>query len=245
VGALRRVSVLALAGLLAAAAATSVTIDFERFPGQDGMLGTSDDTFPTCGSDPSPQAVCEPLGSQFASLGLFFSSGLILQGALFPGGSATNHYVSSSPIDGIFAFPVTGISITSYSVWNATLYALDEANNVIASDTSINPTGDFFLDTLSVSTTTPIHRFTVLAGNCEIGSSCSEILNLDDLVVTFTTSTPTSTPVPATATPTVVGGGGGPGPPLGSIPTLSGTALALLALLLAATGFLAAGHLKP
>jgi hypothetical protein len=172
-----------LLAVSAAAADTSVTIAFERFPGQDGTLETPDDTFPTCSG--GPLAVCDPLGSQFASLGVLFSSGLILQGTLFPGSSETNHFVSSSPIDATFAIPVTGIAITSYSVWNATLYALDEANNVIASDTLTNPTGGFFLGRLSVSTTTPIHRFTVLAGDCVIGERCDQILNLDDLVVTF------------------------------------------------------------
>jgi hypothetical protein len=85
---------------------------------------------------------------------------------------------------------VTGISITSYSVWTATLYALDEANNVIASNTLTNPNAgsSFFLGTLSVSTSNPIRRFTVLAGDCQIGEGCDQILNLDDLVLTAISS---------------------------------------------------------
>jgi hypothetical protein len=50
--------------------------------------------------------------------------------------------------------------------------------------------------------------------------------------------TPTSSSAPPTATATVIGGGGGPAPPLGSIPTLSGTALALLALAIAGVALL-------
>jgi CSLREA domain-containing protein len=69
--------------------------------------------------------------------------------------------------------------------------------------------------------------------------------------LTFTptaTVTPTGTPtlgaatvtatVAASFTPTVIGGGGGPAPPLGTIPTLSGTMLALLAVTLAGIALL-------
>jgi hypothetical protein len=41
---------------------------------------------------------------------------------------------------------------------------------------------------LSVSTSSPIRRFTVLAGDCQIGERCDQILNLDDLVLTATPS---------------------------------------------------------
>jgi hypothetical protein len=41
---------------------------------------------------------------------------------------------------------------------------------------------------LSVSASVPIRRFTVLAAGCEIGGGCSQILNLDDLVLTVTSS---------------------------------------------------------
>lgn len=79
---------------------------------------------------------------------------------------------------------MTVISITSYSIWTATLYALDEDNNVIASNTLTNPNAgvSFFRGTLSVSSSRPIHRFTVLPAGCQIGGSrCDEILNLDNL----------------------------------------------------------------
>lgn len=161
---------------------TSVTINFERFPGPDGMLGTADDTFPACDLN----GICELLGSQFADMGITFTSGLLEQSGLFPGSSSLNHFVSSSPPDATFSVPVTGISITSYSVWTATLYALDEANNVIASSTLTNPNAgsSFFLGTLTVSTSLPIRRFTVLPAGCQIGESgCGPILNLDDLVL--------------------------------------------------------------
>src|SRR5438552_8015469 len=143
--AVRRVAVVVclLSASIGRAAATdpSVTIDFERFPGPGGILGTTDDTVPTC----DMTGICENLGSQFASIGITFTSGLLERGALFPATTSSNHFVSASPPDAIFSRPVTGISITSYSVWTATLYALDGANNVIASNTLTNPNvGSFF-----------------------------------------------------------------------------------------------------
>jgi hypothetical protein len=44
--------------------------------------------------------------------------------------------------------------------------------------------------------------------------------------------------VPPSATPTIIGGGGGPAPPLGTIPTLSGAMLSLLAVALAGIALL-------
>jgi hypothetical protein len=54
------------------------------------------------------------------------------------------------------------------------------------------------------------------------------------------TLTPTAspTPLPPSATPTIIGGGGGPAPPPGTIPTLSGAMLALLAVTLAGIALL-------
>jgi hypothetical protein len=174
----------ALLGLSSGAAQAQVTIDFERFPGPDGILGTADDTFPVC--NVPVNSPCEPLGSHFASMGITFTSGEIFQGGFFPGSSLSNHYVSSSPPDATFSVPISGISITSFSFWTATLYALDEADNVIASNTLSNPNAGsgFFLGTLSVSANRPIRRFTVLAAGCQIGSPCDQILNLDNLVLT-------------------------------------------------------------
>jgi hypothetical protein len=184
---------------------TSVTIDFDRFPGPDGILGTADDTFPTCDTNGCTNLCpCESLGSQWTGIGITFTSGLLLQGDLFPGSGLSNHFVSSSPPDATFSIPVTGISITSYSVWTATLYALDEANNVIASNTLTNPNAGsaFFLGTLSVSTNVPIRRFTVLAAGCQIGGGmCDQILNLDNLVLT------SPSPTPPAEVPTVTGWG--------------------------------------
>ena len=184
----------------ASATGTAVTIDFERYPGPDGILGTADDTFPVCDAG----GICGNLGSQFAGMGITFSSGLLEQAGLFPGSTSSNHFVSSSPPDATFSIPVTGISITSYSFWTATLYALDDANNVIASNTLTNPNAGsaFFLGTLSVSTTTPIRRFTVLAAGCQVGGGmCDQILNLDNLVLT----SPSAEPPPEV--PTVTGWG--------------------------------------
>ena len=153
-------------------------------------------------------------------MGITFTSGTLFEGSFFPDSLPTNHYISSTPPDATLSRLVTGISITSYSFWTATLYALDESNNVIASDTLTNPNAGSapFLGTLNVSADRPIRRFTVLPAGCQIGvSPCDQILNLDDLVLI------------APATP------GAPG-----IPTVTGWGLLLLAALLAAIGTYAA-----
>ena len=207
----------------ATATGASVTIDFERFPGPDGILGTVDDTLPACNTPGCTNLCpCESLNSQFAGIGLTFASGLLLQGDLFPGSSSSNHFVSSSPPDATFSIPVTGISITSYSFWTATLYALDDANNVIASNTLTNPNAGsaFFLGTLSVSTSTPIRRFTVLAAGCQIGGGmCNQILNLDNLALTSPSTTP-----PA------------------EVPTVTGWGMLVLVVLLGAAGVILIGR---
>jgi hypothetical protein len=170
----------------AMAADGSLLIDFEHFPGPDGIIGTADDIpAPNC---PSPSGICPPLlGNQFASAGITFANGVLLfEGSLLPGSPPTNHFISASPPDAILSRPVTGISITSYSFWTATLYALDENNNVIASDTLTNPNAGsaFFLGTLNVSANRNIRRFIVLPAGCQIGaSSCDPILNLDNLTL--------------------------------------------------------------
>lgn len=203
----------------AMAAEGPVLIDFERFPGPDGIIGTADDIPAPSGCTVGP-CVHRLLSNEFSSMGITFTRGTLFEGNLFPSSLPTNHYISSTPPDATLSRLVTGISITSYSFWTATLYALDENNNVIASDTLTNPNAGsaFFLGTLNVSADRPIRRFTVLAAGCQIGASlCDPILNLDDLVLI------------APATP------GAPG-----IPTGTGWGLLILAALLAATGAYAA-----
>src|SRR5262245_4070852 len=206
------------AGLLLAsllprpAEAQPILVDFETFPGPDGSFGTPDDV----PAPPCPGGICGPLSSEFTSFGMTFTSGTLGTLPLFPGAPVTNHYITSSPPDATLTRPVTGISITSYSVWTATLYALDGTGAILASNTLTHPSpgSSFFLGTLSVSTTEPIARFTVLAAGCSIGQSCNQILNLDDLTLT-----------------------GPPPPPVTEVPTLSEWGLAGLAALLAAIGW--------
>jgi hypothetical protein len=185
-----------------------ITLDFETYPGPDGRLGTVDDiTSPACGG--GTIGICAPIGDAYAAAGITFASGTLAQGSFFPGSLATNHFVSSSPPDVRFSFPVYGVSVTSYSNWSAVLYAFDAAGALIATRTLVNPTAGagFFLGTLSVSTSTPIARFTVLEASCTVGGPfCSQILNLDDFVLTTApppptaVGTPTPVAVPASST---------------------------------------------
>ncbi len=213
------------AGLLIAlalsqpAGAQTVLVDFETFPGPDGSFGTPDDI----PAPPCAGGICSSLSNEFSSFGMTFSRGSLGTLALFPGAPATNHYITSSPPDATFTRQVTGISITSYSFWTATLYALDSTGAILDSDTLVHPSpgSSFFLGTLSVSTTAPIARFTVLAAGCSIGGPCNPILNLDDLALTE--KAPPEPPVPA----------------ITEVPALSAWGLAGLAALLAAVGSVA------
>jgi len=196
------------------AAGQPVLIDFEHFPGPDGIIGTSDDIpAPPC---PGPSLTpCFNLSNEFSSMGLTFTSGTLFQGNLFPGSAPTNHFLSSTTTDASFSGLVTGVSIRSYSAWTATLYALDENSNVIVSNTTAG------VGTLSVSSSRPIRRFVVLPAGCQIGgNNCQPILNLDDLVLT------------AAATP---------GPT--AVPTVEGWGLLVFAALLATAGAYAASRL--
>lgn len=166
-----------------AGAQQSVLVDFETFPGPDGAFGTPDDV----PAPPCPGLICGGLTNQFSSFGMTFSRGTLGQTLFFPGAPATNHFITSTPPDATFTRSVGGISITSFSSWTATLYALDAQGAILASDTLVHPspgTSSPFLGTLSVTTTEPIARFTVLAAGCSIGGPCDPILNLDDLTLT-------------------------------------------------------------
>jgi len=229
---MRNVAVVAYAFLVAAtapaiAANGALFIDFEQFPGPDGILGTTDDIPPSCPSGAgSSITICHPLSNEFSSMGITFNSGTLAEGSLFPGTAATNHFVSSTPPDATFSILVTGITITSYSFWTATLYALDENNNVIASDKLTNPNAgsSFFQGTLRVSATRPIRRFTVLPAGCHIGGGpCDHILNLDNLVLNAPAET------------------GPPGVP-SAIPTVTGWGLLGLLVLLGTTGAVLLGR---
>lgn len=171
---LRRLSLIATTAaalLLAAvpAAAAPLTIDFESFPGADGVLGTADDT---------TSGFFTPLSDQFAALGVVFNSGTLFQYSFFDG-NLNNHFLSSTQPNVSFTVPVYGISIDSRSYWNATLSAFDALGNVIASSTLINPDqgGSPLAGTLSLTSTQRIHGFAVHA------DSSDWILNLDNLVL--------------------------------------------------------------
>jgi len=177
-----------------------VLIDFEQFPGPDGVIGTTDDI----PAPPCPSGICLIPLNQFASMGVTFTRGTLFQGSFFPGTASTNHFISSTPPDATFTRLVTGITITSYSFWTATLYALDANGNIIATNTLTNPNAGslLLLGTLSVSTSQPIARFTVLPAGCQVGGSrCDPILNLDNL--TLTAPTPPPPPNDSNAIPAV------------------------------------------
>ncbi len=151
--------------------ADTLTIDFNSVPGADGKLGTVDDeTMPTMSF---PSWIREEL----APLGVHFTAGSMARSSWFDG-NPDNVFLTSTSPEAYFDMPVYGISIDSYSLWNATLTAYDAAGNVVATDRIENPAQQFAYDTLSVTSTAPIYRFTVLADRA------GPILNLDNLVLT-------------------------------------------------------------
>lgn len=168
--------VLAAAALMlisgAAVAGTQVNIDFEHLPGPDGVLGTSDDV-------PTDNVYLQPLGDKFASVGLTFSQGSLLQGAFYDG-RPNNHFISSTNPIGVFSVPVFGITIDSYSYWDAILTAYDVTGKVLAADELLNPNAGSapLFGQLSLQSLQPIYSFSVLPKNP------NGILNLDNLQLT-------------------------------------------------------------
>ncbi len=160
------------AALSAHLGAQDVLIDFEHYPGPDGVLGTGDDVPTPTSCSPCP---IEPLLGQFTSVGVTFSQELLYYGALFPPGT---HFISSTFSAGAFSVPVRKIAIKSNSFWTATLTAYDAGNAVLATSVLSHPSPGSFplLGTLSVTTALPIARYTVFADDP------SHIVNLDDLV---------------------------------------------------------------
>lgn len=159
------------------ARADSVTIDFERFPGADGRLGTADDVMPASG--------LMLLRDQFSSLGLTFSQGTLGQSAFFNGNPA-NHFITSTAPIGFLTAGFSGVAIESYSFWDATLTAFDASNAVLGTAHLSNPrSGSSPLrGVLSVNTSAPIHHFSVFAPTSD------QILNLDNLVLTTAATVP-------------------------------------------------------
>lgn len=151
--------------------ADTLTIDFSTVPGADGKLGTLDDEAMPALSYPTW------IREQLAPVGVHFTAGSMARASRFDG-NPDNVFLTSTSPEAYFDMPVYGISIDSYSMWNATLTAYDAAGNVVASDRIENPAQQFAYDTLSVTSTAPIYRFTVLADRD------GPILNLDNLVLT-------------------------------------------------------------
>lgn len=75
---------------------------------------------------------------------------------------------------------MTGISIESYSIWDAILTAYDSAGNAIGSERLVNPNAGtgFLRGSLSLTSTQDIYGFSVLPDDP------NHILNLDNLVLT-------------------------------------------------------------
>jgi hypothetical protein len=146
-------------------------IDFESFPGPDGLFGTADDE----PAPPCPLTVCASLSSEYASLGLAFTSGVLGQADLFPGAGAANHFVTSSPLDVSLSKDTFFVSVDSYSVWTAVLWAFDARGQLIGTRTGPG------VGTLSLVSDRPIRRFTVRAQGCSPDAFCPQILNLDNL----------------------------------------------------------------
>jgi len=195
--------------------AAPVLIDFETSPGPDGVLGTSDDI-----ATPAPCVACLPLAALgYDAVGVHFTSGALFADGLFPNHGAGNHYSSSSVPDATLSIPVYGISLSSYSVWSLTLYGFDAAGTLLASSTFNNGTGNFALAELGISSAIPFARFTVRPEGCPPSApSCNLIVNVDDMV--FDTQPPPVAPSRNAA-----------------IPLLDGWMLALLAGLIALSGF--------
>jgi hypothetical protein len=159
-------------------------LDFESYPGPDGQLGTPDDV-PT---PPCPGGFCGPLADEYASVGLTFDSGVLMQGDWFPGTPATNHYVSSSPLDATLADPGRSAAVESYSFWTVVLWLLDAQDQVLGTATLVNPSpGNLYSGTLSLASSTPYTRVTVRPEGCLPSDSCAQIVNLDNFTVAFVT----------------------------------------------------------
>lgn len=155
------------------ARAQTITIDFEHFPGPDGVLGTADDLDPP--SLPYPVWV----RNEFSSLGLVFEEGSVMQSAFFDG-NPSNHFLSSTVVVGVFSIPVFEISMESNSYWDAILTAYDGAGSMIGTAVLSNPNAGSakMFGVLGLSSTDPIARFTIT------GRNPNYILNLDNLQFT-------------------------------------------------------------
>jgi hypothetical protein len=184
--------VLCLSALATSSKAQNVTIDFEHYPGPDGLLGTPDDvptpTTVLCQPQPCGEGPVAQLTDQYSSVGVTFSEGTL--GYFLGFWPGHRHFISSTSVVAALSRPARTVSVTSYSYWNATLTAYDASDNVLGTSVLTHPPpgGGPFLGTLTLTTTQRIARFSVLPDNP------SFILNLDDLyfgsALSFFTVTP-------------------------------------------------------
>ncbi|SHH30333.1 PEP-CTERM sorting domain-containing protein [Massilia sp. CF038] len=163
----------ALCGLFAAPAfAGTISIDFEHTPGLDGILGTADDVA-------MPNTYLQTLSTQYASLGLTFTQGQLLQTSFY-NGDPSNHFMSSrNPIVQL-STAMSSLSIDSYSIWNVTVTLYDIDGNAIWWEQLFNPAAgsSFLRGQLVAISPEPFYSFSVLPDNP------NQILNLDNLVLT-------------------------------------------------------------
>ncbi len=130
--------------LTPSACASAITIDFEHFPGVDGILGTVDDI-------PVPSGFV-PITNQFSSLGITFSSPTgIFNGVWNPG-----HFVYGRLL-ATLSVPVYRISAEVWSVNTLTIEAFDSSGDLLDSDAL--PLGHGFVQ---VQSSTPISSFVVV-----------------------------------------------------------------------------------
>jgi hypothetical protein len=163
--------------------ATPVSIDFETFPGPDGVLGTADDL-------PSYDGSIIPLSNEFSAIGLNFDRGTLFKDAFYDG-DPDNHFLSSSNPIGHFSVPVFGIRIESFSHWTATLSAFDINGVLIDTAVLFHPIDAPFFDRgmLSLTTNQQIYSFRIDADTPD------HILNLDNLVLDV--AAPAAVPEPS------------------------------------------------
>jgi hypothetical protein len=154
-----------LAAISGSANATpyQVSIDFEYFPGPDGLLGTADDI-------KTPDTFFTPLTSQYASLGLNFEIG-----ALFQFDRGGNHLLYGTWPIGTFSVPVHELNINNGSFWNVFLTGYDIDGNVIATDASVRETNSL-KTRLSITSELPIYRFSLASDGDR-----SKIIGFDNL----------------------------------------------------------------
>jgi hypothetical protein len=196
---------LCLFGLAGAAAADVIVINFDFYPGPDGILGTPDDIPIVAPSTFAAQP--EQLTNQFASVGVLFvpdpaenDKNEILISTSFqvpPTATPPNLLASSGTrtIEGIFTIPVTEVgAILGISGGADRLDIYDQSNNLLGSvvgddtfETLVSSVPIYRFVISPVASTTPaIDNFTfVTAGpsgcyaNCD-GSTIEPILNVDD-----------------------------------------------------------------